>query len=134
MRPLPVADKGSNKSFVAVKIFELMKCDKNFGYCTADGKFLLAKTRGILINRTTFINIYSYILRRKHGGVVPFFRVAKERHHRIPPPQAVPLPLTRETLRKSGGCNKLQFPLITPLTFVKQPRFRISGFLQTFLY
>ncbi len=41
MRPLPVADKGSNKSFVAVKIFELMKCDKNFGYCTADGRCLL---------------------------------------------------------------------------------------------
>ena len=30
-----------------------------------------------------------YTFRRKHGWVVPFFRVAKERHHRILPPQAV---------------------------------------------
>ncbi len=41
MRPLPVADKGSKKSFAAVKIFELMKCDKNFGYCTVEGRCLL---------------------------------------------------------------------------------------------
>ncbi len=79
MRPLPVADKWSKKSFAAIKIFEMMKCDKNFGYCTADGRCLLQDTR-----------------------LVPLVK---------------------------GGCNKLQFLLITPLTFVKPPRLRIGGFV-----
>ena len=58
---------------------------------------------GIPVNQQSLLICVIYIFRRKHGEVVPFFRVAKERHQES----------------KSGGVQQVAIPPNNPLNIRK---------------
>ena len=96
MQPLPVADKGNKKSFAVVKIYKIKAP-------LVKGGDVIEDDRGDSCKSIIFTNICFYIFRRKHGGVVPFFRVAKERHQES----------------KSGGMQQVAIPPNNPLNIRK---------------
>ena len=72
---------------------------------------------GILVSQQSLLICVIYILRRKHGEVVPFFRVAKERHQES----------------KSGGMQKIAIPPNNPLNIRKTATLTHRRFCFAFL-